>query len=204
MAPLGGESLPDLTLNLTPDAYNALLGIHRVLSPENTREEVTRQFKEKQSILGASSFKRQMLALGVRESRLTNNWQSFFVVFSGSYIYFYKEEQDLMPYHYLYVVSISAHAQAPRQRTPAGPAKTGKERDEEEVEREATSPLPQLDRKRLSTSTPDRRTRASKTEEHGTTSVLVLRGRNGEQISLNFASALGRTSAGAGSGSKQT
>jgi hypothetical protein len=33
---------------------------------------------------------------------------TYFVVFSGSYIYFYKDEQDLMPAHYIYVMSISA------------------------------------------------------------------------------------------------
>ena len=39
---LDGRSLPDLRLNLTPDAYNALVNIYSVLSPEKTRAEITR------------------------------------------------------------------------------------------------------------------------------------------------------------------
>jgi len=49
-------------------------------------------------------------ALGVRETRLTSNWHNYFVVLSGSYIYFYKEEQDLMPYHYLYILSTNVYS----------------------------------------------------------------------------------------------
>jgi len=92
--------------------------MYSVLSPEYTKAELVSQFKEKQSIIRESSFKRMMPTLGVRETRLTNNWQNYFVVFSGSYIYFYKEEQDLMPYHYLYVVSIS-HRHSTVQRAAA-------------------------------------------------------------------------------------
>lgn len=89
---LDGKSLPDLRLNFTPDAYNSFLNLYGVLAPENTKAEITRQFKEKQNIIQASSFNKVMLTLGVRETRLTNSWHSYFVVLSGSYIYFYKEE----------------------------------------------------------------------------------------------------------------
>jgi hypothetical protein len=78
-----------------------------VLSPESNRAEIMKQYKEKKQILKESSFSKKMSTLGVRETRLTNMWQAFFVVFSGSYIYFYKEERDLLPYHYLYIMSIS-------------------------------------------------------------------------------------------------
>jgi hypothetical protein len=108
---LDGKHLPDLKLNFTPDAYNSFLNLYGVLAPENTKAEITRQFREKQNIIQASSFNKVMPTLGVRETRLTNSWHSYFVVLSGSYIYFYKEEQDLMPYHYLYVMSTSAHLQ---------------------------------------------------------------------------------------------
>jgi len=96
-------------MNLTPDAYNSLVNIYSVLSPEATRAEVARQFSEKQGVLKANSFKKTMSTLGVRESLLSNShWKTFNVVLAESYLYFYKEESDLTPYYYLYVLSITS------------------------------------------------------------------------------------------------
>lgn len=49
----------------------------------------------------------QLPTQGVRDTRRTEVWQPYYVVISGSYIYFYKERDDLMPYHYLYIMSIT-------------------------------------------------------------------------------------------------
>ena len=84
--------LPSVNLNLTPDSYNALVNIYSILSPEATKAEVISQFKEKKSLLQSSSFSQKILTSGVRETRITNNWHNFFVVLSGSYIYFYRDE----------------------------------------------------------------------------------------------------------------
>ena len=97
--------LQSLNLNLTPDAFNSFINISNVLYPESTRAEVVRQVDEKQSLLRASPFKQTLYAQGVKQNRLTNSWKSFFVVLSGSYIYFYKSKNDLMPIHYMYIMS---------------------------------------------------------------------------------------------------
>jgi hypothetical protein len=45
--------------------------------------------------------------MGLKEYRLSNNWKNFFIVISGCYLYFYKQKDDLVPFHYLYIMSIS-------------------------------------------------------------------------------------------------
>lgn len=47
------------------------------------------------------------------------------MVLSGSYIYFYREEQDLMPYHYLYLMSISSHSLSKYWRPGGGATRQG-------------------------------------------------------------------------------
>jgi maltodextrin utilization protein YvdJ len=69
-----GKALKELILNLTPDSYNALVNITSVLMPEKTKQEITRQFNEKQSIVNSSLYKRSLPTVGVRETRLTTNW----------------------------------------------------------------------------------------------------------------------------------
>lgn len=71
---LDGQALPPLTINLTPDSYNALVNIASVLAPEKTKAEVTSQFREKQSLLRSSTFHRVLPTLGVREARLSASW----------------------------------------------------------------------------------------------------------------------------------
>jgi len=57
--------------------------------------------------LQAAKFKRMMLTQGVRENLITHSWQPFQVVFSDSYLYFFKDEHSaLTPFHYIYVLSI--------------------------------------------------------------------------------------------------
>ena len=48
-----------------------------------------------------------MPVMGLKEYRLTNNWKNYFFIISGCYLYFYKQEDDLVPYHYLYIMSVS-------------------------------------------------------------------------------------------------
>mmetsp|Transcript_17068 Transcript_17068/g.26356 ORF Transcript_17068/g.26356 Transcript_17068/m.26356 type:complete len:249 (-) Transcript_17068:9868-10614(-) len=102
-----GQSLKGIYLNFTPDAYNSLINIAGIISPESTKMEVIRQYNEKKAIMKMSLFASYLPTLGVREQRLSNNWTGFYVVFSGSYLYFYRTQRDLMPYHYLYVMSIT-------------------------------------------------------------------------------------------------
>ena len=184
---LNGESLPSLRLNLTPDSYNGLVNMYSVLSPEYTKAEVVTQFKEKQSILRESSFKRTMPTLGVRETRWTNNWQNYFVVFSGSYIYFYKEEQDLMPYHYLYAVSISASRPTAQWAASAFRARRLPDKDpgtraKSSSEQESGS-TDQAPNKRTAGNQHPKSTISDKSTVDN---ILVLRGGNQEQIFLNF------------------
>lgn len=51
-----------------------------------------------------------MLVAGVREYRAVSAcpWKRYLVVLSGSYLYFYQG-QDLTPYHYIYVLSLTVH-----------------------------------------------------------------------------------------------
>lgn len=156
-----------LTLNLTPDAYNSLVNISTVLYPESTRAEVLRQMDEKQSILRASSFKQTLNAQGLKQNRLTNTWKSFFVVLSGSYIYFYKNKNDLMPIHYMYVMSIIVQdlttASGQQQSALASRGRT-------------SAMKPPFSSGSNQPDTMD--------------CLLLLKGRNGEQVLLNFGQVL--------------
>ena len=157
---LSGLPLPPLNLNLTPDSYNSLVNIATVLLPESTAAMVTKQFKEKQSLLKASSYKRVLSTLGVRETRLAGTWKKYFVVVSGSYIYFYREQQDLLPYHYLFVMSITSHQVSKASRRANLTAEPSPRKGQQASLN--TADLEQSD------------------------AVLVLRSRHGECISLNF------------------
>lgn len=100
-------NLNNIILNLTPDSYNSLVNITYVLLPESTKEEIIRQIKEKQKVIRESTFKKFLPVMGLKEYRLSNNWKNFFTVISGCYLYFYKQKEDLVPFHYLYIMSIS-------------------------------------------------------------------------------------------------
>jgi len=100
-------NLNKVILNLTPDSFNSLVNIAYVLLPESTKEEIIRQIKEKQKVIRESTFQNCVSVMGLKEYRLTNNWKNFYVIISGCYIYFYKQEDDLVPFHYLYIMSLS-------------------------------------------------------------------------------------------------
>ena len=87
-------NLNKVILNLTPDSFNSLVNIAYVLLPESTKEEIIRQIKEKQKVIRESTFQNCVTVMGLKEYRLTNNWKNFYVIISGCYIYFYKQDLE--------------------------------------------------------------------------------------------------------------
>lgn len=123
----------------------------------------------------------------MRETRLTYNWQTYFVVFSGSYIYFYRAEQDLLPFHYLYAMSISSQSLASRPRGGQQLAKqAGRFAETKDSQEGSAHGGGDALRKPLGSGSPSPQRAATLQDEEAVDSILILRGRNGEQVSLNF------------------
>lgn len=91
-----------MILNLTPDAYNALINIYDSLMPMG-RDVIQQRADEKAAVLAAAVFQKQLLVTGVKGSAQA----SYLVVLSGSYLYFFLSDADLTP-HYVYLASFSA------------------------------------------------------------------------------------------------
>lgn len=94
-------SLSDLQLNITPDVYNGLVNLGNILSNMNPTEDLEILMKEKKMIKEYAKYKGHIMTRGVARSKLY--WESYYMIVSGSYIYFYTNKHDFVPQLYLVI-----------------------------------------------------------------------------------------------------
>ena len=80
-------ALPDLQLNITPDVYNGLVNLGYIIKHINPTEDLKILQEEKNKIKQYCKFKGHIMTRGVQRSKLY--WEQFYMIVSGSYIYFY-------------------------------------------------------------------------------------------------------------------
>lgn len=88
-------NLPDLQINITPDVYNGLVNLGYILSHMNPTEDLEILMNEKKSIKEYAKYKGHIMTRGVTRSKLY--WEQYYMIVSGSYIYFYKNKHDFVP-----------------------------------------------------------------------------------------------------------
>ena len=80
--------LPDLSLNVTPDVYNGLVNLHRILTSSDTATESIIALKaEKDRVLINCSYQSLVYTKGIK--KMQSYWEAYYMILSGSYLYFY-------------------------------------------------------------------------------------------------------------------
>jgi len=95
--------LPAIVVNFSPDVYNGLVNINQVLSSQGQSEHLQQLKLEKDQIIDNSYYHHEEVFTKGLKGSLSSNWHGYFLLVSGSYIYFYKTRKDLMPHHYIYI-----------------------------------------------------------------------------------------------------
>lgn len=117
------DSIPRATLNLTPDSYNALVGIYSVIAPDSGPKFAQFLFEEKENILRQSYYSHNLACEG-QGLGSDGKVETYQVVLSGHYLYFYSDKLSLLPAHYMHVLNIKNRVR--RRGLGAGAGASGK------------------------------------------------------------------------------
>jgi hypothetical protein len=97
--------LPAVNINITPDVYNGLVNLGKILSSVNASEDLKLMKEEKERLLLTAAFKGEILTRGVVRSKIY--FEEYFMIVAGQYIYFYKNRFDFVPQLYLSLQEIT-------------------------------------------------------------------------------------------------
>ena len=75
--------IPQLQLNMTPDVYNGLINLSKILSQNNANENLKLLLAEKQSLIEESSFRADIKVKGI--NRRNGFFEPFHVIMSGKF-----------------------------------------------------------------------------------------------------------------------
>jgi hypothetical protein len=70
-----------LNINVTPDVYNGLVNLGKILSSVNATEDLKLLKAEKERLLITSAFKGEILTRGVVRSKIY--WEQYFIIVAG-------------------------------------------------------------------------------------------------------------------------
>lgn len=73
--------LPALNINITPDVYNGLVNLSKILSSVNATEDLRLMKEEKERLLLTAVFKGEILTRGVIRSKIY--WEEYFMIVAG-------------------------------------------------------------------------------------------------------------------------